>query len=189
MDKDNSGIDLAKEIKNITSAPILFITSQTQNDIIQDVIKTEPAGYLMKPVDPAELKVNIELVLLQKDNPQDKENEKSKQSSEFLTVRTGKKLRLLQFKDIKLIKVEVKNHVTLVDNNDKEFVIRDSLKNILAHVLPDYFTRTHHSYGVNIEYIMLIDEHEQMIHLKTNDSIPIGKGFKKIVYEMMNIKS
>jgi DNA-binding LytR/AlgR family response regulator len=109
-------------------------------------------------------------------------------SDEFLTVRTGEKLQLVSFKSIKLLKVEVKNYVTLIDDHDKQFVVRDSLKNMLSNILPKTFIRTHHSYGVNIDYVSFIDEKEQTIYLKTKDSIPIGKSFRKLVYEKMNIK-
>ena len=109
--------------------------------------------------------------------------------NEFLTIRRGKKLQVLHFKNITFIKVEVKNHVTLVDNTGKEFSIRDSLKNLLEKILSDCFMRTHHSYAVNIDYVLFIDEKEQMLYLKTNSIVPIGMGFKKMVYQKLKVTS
>jgi len=188
LDADNDGIEIAKKIKEISDAAILFITSQNKSKTISDAISIEPSGYLVKPVDPIELKANIELAALKKNNAK-ASLPQVKLENEFLTVRTGEKLQLVQFKNIKLLKVEIKNYVTLVDENDRQYVVRDSLKNLLNSVLPRTFIRTHHSYGVNLDFILFIDEKEQMVHLKTNDAVPIGKSFKKNVYEKMNIKS
>lgn len=187
LDGNNDGIVLAKQIKEISTASILFITAQSKDEIIQDAIAVEPSGYLIKPVDLNELKANIELAMYQKTQTKSRPNLKTEK--EFLTVRTGQKLQLLPFKEIKILKVDVKNYVTLVDDKGKEFAVRDSLKNILNSVLPDCFIRTHHSYGVNMDFVLFIDEREQVLHLKTNDSIPIGKSFKEEVYQRMNIKS
>lgn len=185
LTRDKDGITLAHEIKEFTNANVIFITSQSKSDVISDAITAKPSGYLIKPVDPEELKANIELAVYRKNEKELKE----KMSDEFLTVRTGEKLQLVSFKNIKYLKVEIKNYVTLIDDQDKQYVVRDSLKNMLSNILPAGFIRTHHSFGVNIDYVTFIDEREQTIYLKTNDSIPIGKSFRKLVYEKMNIKS
>lgn len=185
LTRDKDGITLAHEIKEFTNANVIFITSQSESEVISDAVTAKPSGYLIKPVDPKELKANIELAAYKKKE----QHLNQKSSSEYLTVRTGDKLQLVSFKSIKLLKVEVKNYVTLIDDHDKQFVVRDSLKNMLSNILPTGFMRTHHSYGVNIDYVAFIDEKEQTIYLKTNDSIPIGKSFRKLVYEKMNIKA
>ncbi|MFT5820717.1 MAG: DNA-binding LytR/AlgR family response regulator [Crocinitomix sp.] len=187
---DNDGIQLAIDIKENTDASVLFITSQSESDIISEAVAAKPDGYLVKPVDPINLKANIELALFKKaQNPKTLNEPEVKIGEEFLTVRTGEKLQVLQFKDIKLIKVDTKNYVTIMDVNNKPFVIRDSLKHVINNILPDGFIRTHSSYGVNVDYILFIDERQQMVHLKTDDTVPIGKSFKKELYEKMNIKS
>ncbi|MCJ8292653.1 MAG: response regulator transcription factor [Crocinitomicaceae bacterium] len=185
LNRDKDGITLAHEIKEFTNAKVIFITSQSKSEVIADAVTAKPSGYLIKPIDPDELRANIELAVYKKNEKHIKE----KLSDEFLTVRTGEKLQLVSFKNIKFLKVEIKNYVTLIDDQDKQFVVRDSLKNMLINILPSTFIRTHHGYGVNIDFVSFIDEKEQTIYLKTNDSIPIGKSFRKLVYEKMNIKS
>lgn len=190
LNQDNDGIVLAQQIKKTLAMPIIFITAHSENEIIQRAITVEPSGYLVKPVDLNDLKANIELALYNsvKKNPH-KELVVSKPEKEFLTVRIGQKLQLLPFKEIKFLKVDTKNYITLINNNNKEFAVRDSLRNLLSSALPDCFIRTHHSYAVNIGYILFIDEKEQIIYLKTNDQVPIGKSFKNLVYQKMNIKT
>lgn len=188
LNTDNEGIDLAREIKEIFQVPVVFITSQSADEVIRDAVSAEPAGYLLKPVDPAELKANIELAVRNKSHHSPDLSEVNMED-EYLTVRIGERLQLLRFEDIKVLMVETKNYVTLVNNEGKHFVIRDSLKSLINSVLPNYFIRTHHSYAVNVNYISFIDEKEQTLYLKAKESIPIGKSFKKLVYQKMNIKS
>jgi DNA-binding LytR/AlgR family response regulator len=190
LSRDNDGIVLAKQIKNRLAIPIIFITAHSEDEIIKNAIAVEPSGYLVKPVDLGDLKASIELALHKRaKSNHDEEYTIAKSEKEFLSVRTGQKLQLLPFKEVKLLKIDVKNYVTLVNNKNKEFAIRDSLKNLMNSVLPDCFIRTHHSYAVNIDYILFIDEKEQVLYLKTNDHIPIGKSFKELVYQKMNIKA
>lgn len=190
IEGDNEGIHLAKAIKEQTDAFVFFITSQSKGEVISEAVSTGPDAYLLKPVDPAELRANIELAIQKRAQLSTaKPSSEITVNEEFLSVRIGERLQLLQFSDIKLIKVETKNYVTLVDVNNKTFVIRDSLKNVMNNVLPKRFIRTHHSYGVNTNFILFIDERDQMLHLKTNDILPIGKSYKKDLYEKMNIKS
>lgn len=187
---ENDGIGLAKEIKEHTQALVFFITSQNANEVISAAVSTAPDGYLLKPVDPAELKANIEIASRKRALAESQaHNLEIKVEKEFMSVRIGEKLQVLQFDDIKLIKVETKNYVTLIDQNDKSFAVRDSLKNVMKNVLPKNFIRTHSSYAVNTDYILFVDERDQLLHLKTNDTVPIGKSYKKELYDKMNIKS
>lgn len=183
LGKDEEGIELANTIQEEYDVPIIFVTSMTADDTIKHAIKASPAGYLLKPVDPVELKANIELAV-QKSN---RANIRTKESCEYLTVRLGQKLQKIYFKDISHLKVESKNYVTLVDRQKKKAAVRGSLKNMLDSVLPDGFLRTHHAHGINLAYVEFIDESTQSIHLSTGEFIPIGKVFKKKVYNRMNI--
>ncbi|MFK7787758.1 MAG: LytTR family transcriptional regulator DNA-binding domain-containing protein, partial [Crocinitomicaceae bacterium] len=60
---------------------------------------------------------------------------------------------------------------------------------VVDNILPPAFIRTHKSFAINMDYVAFIDEKEQSVILKTNDSVPIGKSFRKHVYEKMNIRT
>ncbi len=183
--RDKDGITLAHEINEFTDAEVIFITSQSEDEVIHDAVTAKPSGYLIKPVDPDVLKANIELAMYKKNAKQPH----YQISKDYLTVRTGEKLYLIQFKHLKILKVETKNYVTLIDDQNKQYVVRDSLKNLLTHVLPPVFIRTHHGYAVNLEFLAYVDDKEQTVYLSTNDSIPIGKSYRKEVYQKLNIKN
>lgn len=183
--RDKDGITLAHEINEFTDAVVIFITSQSEDEVIHDAVTAKPSSYLIKPIDPDVLKANIELAMY-------KRNAKQSQyqvSRDYMTVRTGEKLHLIQFKQVKILKVEIKNYVTLIDDQNKQYVVRDSLKNLLTHVLPPVFIRTHHGYAVNLEFLAFVDDKEQTVYLSTNDTVPIGKSYRKEVYKKLNIKN
>jgi len=185
LTRDRDGITLAHEIQEFTNTKVIFITSQSQSEVISDAITAKPSGYLIKPVDPEELKANIELAAYKKQEKQ----EVPPDPKEYITVRTGEKLQLVYFKDVTYAHVDVKNYVTLIDKENKQFAVRDSLKNVVDNILPPGFIRTHKSFAINMDYVAFIDEKEQSVFLKTSDSIPIGKSFRKHVYEKMNIRT
>ncbi len=190
---EKDGIDLARQIKTELTTPIIFITSHSEDKIVQNAIEIEPAGYLVKPVEVGNLKANIELALhKQVKSNQFKTKEytitKQESNSTYLTVRIGQRLQVIPFNELKILKVDSKNYVTLINSENKAFSVRDSLKNLINTILPDYFIRTHMTYCVNINFISYIDEKEQTLYLKTNEQIPLGKSFKELVYKKMNIK-
>ena len=181
LEQDREGIVLAEKVRQSSEIPVIFVTAMTTDDIILHAISTSPVGFLTKPIDPVELKASIELAI-QKNAPS-----QIRTKQEYLTVRIGQKLRKIYFKDISHFMVESKNYVTLVDKQQKKFVVKGSLRKLLDWVLPENFLRTHHSHGINLAYVDYIDEPTQSICLSTGESIPIGRIFKKEVYQRMNI--
>jgi DNA-binding NarL/FixJ family response regulator len=66
LTRDNDGITLAHEINEFTNANFIFITSQSKSEVVSDAVTAKPSGYLIKPVDPDELRANIELAVYKK---------------------------------------------------------------------------------------------------------------------------
>jgi len=54
-----NGIDAGQEITKKNRIPILYITSTTEDDILNDAIRRGGFGYLIKPLDPEQLKPAI----------------------------------------------------------------------------------------------------------------------------------
>ncbi|WP_298517104.1 LytTR family DNA-binding domain-containing protein [uncultured Kordia sp.] len=188
LQNDNEGIQLAKVIKSFSSIPIIYTTALTASDIIEKAVKIQPSGYLVKPIQQETLKATIELAL-QKQKPninQENTAVSTEDDATFLTVRVGYKLRKINLQEVKLLKITSKNYVTLVDKNDKEFQLRNSLKALISS-LNSHFIQVHRLYGINLNYIVHIDEKEQMLCLKERTHIPIGRTFKENLYKRLNI--
>jgi two-component system, response regulator PdtaR len=63
LDGDMDGIDAAFAIREGTGAPIVFLTSHTDREVLDRARAVEPHGYLLKPVDPRALRPAIEMAL------------------------------------------------------------------------------------------------------------------------------
>ncbi|MBF0452630.1 MAG: response regulator [Candidatus Magnetomorum sp.] len=61
-----SGIDAAREISTHFNCIIIFLTKSVTDDIFENAIATKPYGYLVKPVDYAQLKVAMLMAINQK---------------------------------------------------------------------------------------------------------------------------
>ncbi len=57
------GIEAAERIRNEFDIPVVFITAFTEKNILDRAKRTEPYGYLGKPVSPPELRLSIETAL------------------------------------------------------------------------------------------------------------------------------
>jgi len=57
------GITTAKMLKGITAAPLVYLTSQNDDEIIHQAAETQPAGWVSKPFEDKDLKIAIEIAL------------------------------------------------------------------------------------------------------------------------------
>lgn len=57
---DNLGIELVAQLKKEYNLPVLYITSELSDELIQESLNTEPSGYLIKPFEENQLKASIE---------------------------------------------------------------------------------------------------------------------------------
>jgi CheY-like chemotaxis protein len=62
----NDGITTAKLLKEITAAPLVYLTSQSDDDIIARAAETHPAGFISKPFEDKDLRIAIEIALRKK---------------------------------------------------------------------------------------------------------------------------
>ncbi len=60
---ESSGIDAANEIWNSFKTPIIFLTSYTNDQTINQAMQCEPYGYLIKPCKDREIKATITMAL------------------------------------------------------------------------------------------------------------------------------
>ncbi len=63
LDKSNDGIELAKIIKETYNIPFIYLTSYSDDDIIEQAKETEPYGYILKPFEPNALHATIQMAL------------------------------------------------------------------------------------------------------------------------------
>ncbi|HLP16255.1 MAG TPA: PAS domain S-box protein [Bacteroidota bacterium] len=63
LDGELTGVEAAREIRRAREIPVIFLTAYCDQDILTRIKSCEPYGYLVKPVDPEDLHVTIEVAL------------------------------------------------------------------------------------------------------------------------------
>jgi DNA-binding response OmpR family regulator len=63
LKESNDGIELAKIIKRKNAIPFIYLTSQSNDNIISLAKETQPCGYMIKPFDPSLLHANIQIAI------------------------------------------------------------------------------------------------------------------------------
>ncbi len=63
LQESEDGIELAKYIKQNFDIPFIYLTSYSDDDIIEKAKLTEPYGYIVKPFNPESLHATIQIAL------------------------------------------------------------------------------------------------------------------------------
>jgi hypothetical protein len=58
-----TGIEAAGRIRELYHIPILFLTAHSEHTMVEQSLSSNPFGYIIKPFDPSDLRVNIEMAL------------------------------------------------------------------------------------------------------------------------------
>ena len=74
LQESNDGIELAKFIKEKYDIPFIFLTSYSDDEIIEQAKRTEPYGYIVKPFDPASLHATIQMALFKYTQEKERKN-------------------------------------------------------------------------------------------------------------------
>lgn len=61
LDGKLSGIEAVEHINKNEKIPILYITSQTDKQVVHHAKETEPVGYIIKPFSPLQLEITLEM--------------------------------------------------------------------------------------------------------------------------------
>lgn len=176
MDERFSGIKIAEHIRKTgVDSIFIFITAFSDVETLEAAAKTNPEGYLVKPLDKSTLIANLLLASY-------KVNEKKNKTASKLvklSTDTGDKL----FDISNLIYVESEgNYCDFFFENGNRMTVRISLTNV-SEMLENELIRTHKSYSVNPKYAMRVTSVK--IYLSNGDQIPIGRKFKENITEFL----
>lgn len=168
-----NGITLCQKVKTDLGVPHIFTTSFTNDEVIEQAVKTNPASYLRKPVDPVNLKAAVMLAFQNRNN--DKE-EKTDISTNSIYTRIGDKLVRVNIDEILMVKADGENCISMVLEK-KEISCRTTLKEFCKQ-LPSNFRQVHRGFVINIDHLDSFNEREQTALLKGH-SAPVARNFRK----------
>ncbi|NMS90998.1 response regulator transcription factor [Clostridioides difficile] len=158
MDK-LTGIDVAKEIrKRECNSEIIFITSLM--DYVQDGYKVRAYRYLLKPIQPDDLKDNILACV----------SDIIKKRDNYLIVNKKGTINKVLIDEITYIEVNKKN--ITIHTFDSFYCMQNSIEKLEKELKMYDFFRCHKSYLINMNHIKSISKNSVVIN---NEDIPVSK--------------
>ncbi|WP_281987225.1 LytR/AlgR family response regulator transcription factor [Aquimarina aggregata] len=186
------GIELAGLINAKYNIPFIFLTSHSDNQLIERAKGVYPYAYILKPFNDKQVSTAIELALLNfsKKTPE-KELLKSRnfnapdnqvlQIKDSIFLKKDHHFERVPFKDIYFLKAD-SNYCT-VHAKSGRFMYSMVLKKIEAELPSNQFLRTHRSYVVNID---LVNGFEGNMLFLGEKKIPVSKAHRKDVFKLFH---
>lgn len=174
---DGSGFDVLNAFKTI-DFKIIFITAFDQYAI--KAFKYSALHYLLKPIDPSELKEAVERA---KENLQDyeeaTENFKSTYNGDFqnITLNTEHKYHNIPLDEIVYVEAD-SNYSRFYLNNDKQILVTKTLKEFEDFLPGEQFMRIHKSYILNMNYFQTFQPSTCFIKLKNGQMLKVSRRNK-----------
>lgn len=177
-----NGIGLAKCLYEKKGPPVIFTTSFTDPEVIEQAAASFPASYLIKPIQLDNLKAAMALALAKKTQaaPQ---SSRAPLNGRSIYIKSGNKLQKVLLKDILWIEAAGDNYCKVVTKTH-QLISRHTVKGMVKELNSDYFIQTHRAYVVNRERIDSIHEKEQLVIINGCE-VPIGRTYKEELYSQM----
>lgn len=164
-----NGIELAERINAKWQLPFIFLTSQSDEATIDQVKKTKPSGFIIKPFNESGLKSNIEIALFKHQQT----NFETPVDNASVFIKSQGELIKIEKKDI--LYIEAFDNYSKIFTHDKDFLLSFTLKDVLIKLNHPSFIRIHRSYTINMNKITSLCEGYALIETK---QIPIGRKYK-----------
>nr|WP_321452522.1 LytTR family DNA-binding domain-containing protein [uncultured Carboxylicivirga sp.] len=166
---DGPSVEMLKDYPEAEFETI-FVTSYKKYAI--DAIKLSAVDYILKPVDPNELKAAIDKAILKINDKKEmialKEIEKQKEEThKKVVIKTYDNTYYLDAESI--IYLEAEGAYTTIFTSDRKILTSKNLKHYESLLKPYNFARTHQKYIVNLNQVISID---------TNADIILNNGYK-----------
>ncbi|QSE97055.1 LytR/AlgR family response regulator transcription factor [Fulvivirga lutea] len=164
---EKDGIDLAKEIRLKYKVPFIFISSYSDSVTVKRASEVNPYGYLVKPFEPEDVKVAIEIALSNFAN-EGPRNEFVLNDSLF--VKYNNLSVKVPIQDIYYVKAE--GNYSIIQLQEKNYTLRSTLKDIGEKLPAKDFFRSHKSFIINLKKVTAINS--IYVYLD-NWKLPIGR--------------
>lgn len=174
IDGPKDGITLAKEISRQQEMAIIFLTAYSDDEFLSRAKEVEPAAYIVKPFQEANLHMAIEIAFtnLLKSGAQ-LQNE-TYQVKDFIFVKDQSRYRKIRLEDI--LFAEADGSYTKVVTTAHEFVLSINLKTFESQLDAARFMRVHRSYVVSLQKV---EEYEGNRIFLNKRTIPVSASFKE----------
>lgn len=192
--EDGTGFDLMKQLP-APKFQLIFVTAHNQYAV--DAFKFSAIDYLLKPVDPDELKISLDKAATNIESKSLKD-----QIDILLQQIAGKpdKDRRIVLKDIENIYFVKVSEILycMADGTYTRFYLQSAKEILVSKNLKEYetlleplgFLRTHHSYLVNPDKITIYDKSDGgALILEGGLSVPVSQRKKEAIISILESKN
>lgn len=139
MQGDLDGIEIAKKIHDEWQIPFIFVTAQSDTEILRNALQYKPEAYITKPFKETDIFAAVSIAL------------KNSREESFLLIKEGYKDVKVYLSSILFVESD-KNYIDIYCRSHK-YTLRNSLEWFLQEVNSARFIRVHRSYIVNTEAV------------------------------------
>lgn len=162
LNDGESGISLAKQWDQNQAFPYIYLTAYTDDNTLDDVRKTEPSGFLVKPFRRNELKAAIAVASAISKSPVQKDAVASKENrKDHIFVNVGGKWDRINVADILYL---TSAHVyTEIHTVEGKKVTRKPLGKLVEELEAHDIVRVHRSSAINLIHVSHFNRH--VVHI------------------------
>lgn len=185
MLKDGTGFDVLQQI-SFHSFHLIFTTAFEQHAI--NAFKYSAVDYLLKPIDPQELKTAIDRIAILEERVLEKQQITELQTNlsktpDRLVLPTQEAMYVVKLNQI--LRCETSgSYTTFFLTDGRKIMVSKPLKNYEDILLPPMFFRVHQSHLINVNAILSYSR-EGMVHMNDKSVVPISRGKKEQFFKLM----
>lgn len=176
-----NGIEVAKKLKEKTSTPIIYLTSNTDPITMKQAIESHPQSFISKPYNKKDLKAAIEIAFIHYNQKELESAIKDKPLQTSVFVKHGEFYQRVELNEI--LYIEAAGSYSTVVTEQKSYILSTNLRNFESKVENCNFIRIHRSYIVNISKIEGYTQNSVIINQK---ELPISPSYREDVIKLFN---
>ena len=184
-----NGIEAAKIILEKFQVPVIFLTSNADDDSFQQALSAKPYAFITKPFQKSHLERTFKLALQritveQESAPVNETSDHISAMEDRLFIRSKEQMVKVLLKEILYVEAD-RNYCKVFTENER-YLLSVPLRNIEAQLPADQFIRVHRSFVVNLQKIDAISEYHEYLTIQSKQ-IPIARRAKKEVVKRLRI--
>ena len=185
---DGTGFDLLKSVQNI-NFEVVFITAHEEFAI--KAIKFSALDYLLKPIDPSELKTAVEKAIKAINDKKDEQQFETlhhniqPNQKRRLVLKTQESVHVVELEDI--IRCEAdRNYTSFYLNGGKRILVSKTLKDYEVLLSSHNFLRVQQSHLINLNYIDRYDKgNGGCVVMKDGSEVPLSPAKREIFFSIL----
>ena len=188
-----NGIEASSIILQNSQTPVIFLTSNHDDNTFQKALATKPYAFIAKPFQKAELeralKITFQRIAFEKeknleiDETTDNGDHISTMEDRLFIRHKGEMVKVF-IHDI--LYIEAERNYCRVTTDEKEFFLSTPMSKFEMNLSVDRFIKTHRSFIVNLSKIDAVSEYSEYLTIGIK-KIPISRRLKEEVISKLKL--